>query len=268
MRDDELRARLTALADATAPPPRADLAAVVEHRHRARRRSQLRLGAAAAAVAAMAVAVPLVLDGEPAESVAAVTAVPDVQDLPPAGVGPTRGSLADDAEFVEAVRQLSWSDPGARAAAPPPAGSQVLFAGDVPGGRWALVSRPLTVPPPLVDDDELEQELGVGGVTLAWFAGPPGASPDGLRLRTAPVVTAAGEPTALWDPATGTLAVVAESPAAAARVLDGTGTPLAELPLDDGLAVQALPAGTATVEVLATDGTVLASVEPVTAGGG
>ena len=29
MRDDELRARLTALADATAPPPRSDLAAVV-----------------------------------------------------------------------------------------------------------------------------------------------------------------------------------------------------------------------------------------------
>ncbi len=268
MRDDELRARLTALADATAPPPRADLAAVVEHRHRARRRSQLRLGAAAAAVAAVAVAVPLVLDGEPAESVAAVAAVPDVQDLPPAGVGPARGSLAGDAEFVEAVRQLSWSDPGARAAAPPPAGSQVLFAGDVPGGRWALVSRPLTVPPPLVDDDELEQELGVGGVALAWFAGPPGASPDGLRLRTAPVVTAAGEPTALWDPATGTLAVVAESPAAAARVLDGTGRPLADLALPDGLAVGAAPDGTTTVEVLANDGTVLASVEPVTAQGG
>ena len=153
-------------------------------------------------------------------------------------------------------------------AAPPPAGWQVLFAGDVPGGRWELVSRPLTVPPPVVDDDELEQELGVGGVALAWFAGPPGASPDGLRLRTAPVVTAAGEPTALWDPATGTLAVVAESPAAAARVLDGTGRPLADLALPDWLAVGAAPDETTTVEVLANDGTVLASVEPVTAQGG
>jgi hypothetical protein len=269
MRDDELRARLTALADATAPPPRADLAAVVEHRHQARRRTQLRLGAVGAVVvAAVAASQVLVPDAPSSEPATAVAEAPDVHDLPAPGSGPTRGSLADDAAFVEAVRQLSWSDPGARAAAPPPAGSQVLFAGDVPGGRWALVSRPLTVPPPLVDDDELEQELGVGGVALAWFAGPPGASPDGLRLRTAPVVTAAGEPTALWDPATGTLAVVAESPAAAARVLDGTGTPLAELPLDDGLAVQALPAGTATVEVLATDGTVLASVEPVTARAG
>ncbi len=100
-------------------------------------------------------------------------------------------------------------------------------------------------------------------VALAWFAGPPRAEPDELRLRTDPVVTAAGEPIALWDPATGTLAVVAESPAVTARVLDGTGGSLAELPLSDGLAVQAAPEGTATVEVLAADGTVLASVEPL-----
>jgi hypothetical protein len=265
VRDDELRGRLHALAEATAPPPRSDLAAVVGRRHRARRRTQLRLGAAATAVAAVAVAVPLVLDGEPAGSVAAVAAVPDVQDLPAAGDGPARGSLAGDAAFVEAVRQLSWSDPGARAAPPPPARSQVLFAGDVPGGRWALVSRPLTVPPPLVDDDELEQELGVGAVALAWFAGPPGASPDELRLRSAPVVTEPGLPAALWDPTSGTLAVVSPSPAAAARVLDGNGTPLADLALPDGLAVGAAPEGTATVEVLTADGTVLASVEPIRA---
>ncbi|SES96960.1 hypothetical protein [Geodermatophilus poikilotrophus] len=265
MRDEELRARLTALADATAPPPRADLAAVVGRRHRARRRTQLRVGAAAAAVAAVAVAAPLLVDGEPAGSVAAVAAVPDAQGRPAAGDGPARGSLADDAAFVAAVRQLSWSDPGARAAAPPPAGSQVLFAGDVPGGRWALVSRPLTVPPPLVDNDELERRLRVDSVALAWFAGPPGASPDGLRLRSAPVVTEPGLPAALWDPTSGTLAVVAESPAAAVRVLDGNGTPVAELALTGGLAVGAAPEGTATVEVLTADGTVLASVEPIRA---
>jgi hypothetical protein len=51
-------------------------------------------------------------------------------------------------------------------------------------------------------------------------------------------------------------------------VVDGNGTPLAELPLDDGLAVQAVPEGTATVEVLAADGTVLASVEPLPRRGG
>ena len=269
MRDDELRARLTALADATAPPPRADLAAVVEHRHRARRRTQLRLGAVGAVVvAAVAVGQVLVPDGPSPEPATAVAEAPDVRDLPASADGPTHGSLADDAEFVEAVRQLSWSDPGARAAAPAPAGSQVLFAGDVPGGRWALVSRPLTVPPPLVDDDELERRLGMGSVALAWFAGPPGAAPDELRLWSAPVITEPGLPAALWDPATGTLAVVAPSPAVTARVVDGNGTSLAELRLDDGLAVQAVPEGTTTVEVLAADGTVLASVEPLPRRGG
>lgn len=249
---------------ATAPPPRADLAAVVERRHRARRRAQLRVGVAALAVAGVAVAVPQVLDGQPAGPVAAVADAPaPAADADRYG-GPTRGSLAGDAAFVEAVLRLSWSDPGAVASDPPPAGSRVLFAGDVPGGRWALVARPSTVPPPLVDDDDLARQLDVDSVALAWFAGPRGAEPAELRLRTAPVVTEPGLPTALWDPATGTLAVVAPSRAAAARVVDGTGALLAELPLTDGVAVQPTPAGTATVEVLAADGTVLARVEPLT----
>ena len=264
MRDDELRARLTALADATAPPPRADLAAVVEHRHRARRRTQLRLGAVGVVVvAAVAVGRVLVPDGPSAEPATAVAVAPDVPDRPASDDGPTRGSLAGNAEFLEAVRQLSWSDPGAGAADPAPGGSQVLFAGDVPGGRWALVARPLTVPPPLMDDDELERELGTGSMALAWFAGPRGAAAEELRLHRAPVVTGPGLPVALWDRATGTLAVVATDPAATARLLDGGGAPLAELPVTDGLAVDAAPEATATVEVRAADGTVLASVEPL-----
>jgi hypothetical protein len=264
VRDDELRARLTALADATAPPPRADLAAVVEHRHRARRRTQLRLGAVGAVVvAAVAAGQVLVPDGPSAEPATAVAVAPDPPDAVASDDGPTRGSLAGDAEFLQSVRQLSWSDPGTGAAEPTPAGSQVLFAGDVPGGRWALVARPLTVPPPLVDDDELERELGTGSVALAWFAGPRGAAPEELRLHRAPVVTAPGLPVALWDRATGTLAVVAADPAATARLLDGAGALLAELSLTDGIAVDAAPAATATVEVRAADGTVLASVEPL-----
>lgn len=271
MRDEgTLRQRLHALADATAPAPRADLAAVVEHRHRTRRRTQLRVGAAAVAVAAVAVAVPLALDGGPAESVGPVADAPAADALPDGAQdgGPTWASLARDAAFVEGVRQLSWGDPWDAAADLPPSGSQVVFAGDVPGGRWALVARPLTVPPPLLDDDELERELGTGSVALAWFAGPPGAAPDGMRLHGAPVVSEPGLPTALWDPATGTLAVVSPSPAVAARVVDGTGTPLADFPLVDGSAVQSAPPGTTTVEVLAADGTVLASVEPLTGPGG
>ena len=268
MREDEgaMRQRLHALAGAPAPPPRADLAAVVERRHRAHRRTQLRVGAAAVAVAAVAVAVPLAMDGEPAGSVASVADAPAAGGLPDGDLygGLTSGSLAGDAAFVEAVRQLSWSHPGAVAADPAPAGSQVVFAGDVPGGRWALVARPLTAPPPLLDDDELERELGVGAVALAWFAGPPGAAPEAMRLRGAPVVAEPWAPTALWDPTPGTLAVVSPSPAAAARAVDGTGTPLAELALTDGVAAQPAPEGTATVEVLTADGIVLGSVEPLT----
>ncbi|WP_448608177.1 hypothetical protein [Geodermatophilus sp. URMC 60] len=262
--EQALRERLTALADATAPPPRADLAAVVERRHRARRRQQLRLGAVAVAVgAAVAAGQALVPDGPSAEPATAVAEAPVVRDLPASGGGSAHGSLAGDADFVEAVRQLPWSDRRVGAAGPPPPGSQVVFAGDVPGGRWALVARPLPVPPPLLDDDELERELGTGSVALAWFAGPPGAEPDELRLRVAPVVTDRLLPAALWDVATGTLGVVAPPEAVTARVVDRDGSPLAELPLRDGLAVGAAPDGTATVEVLAADGTVLASVEPV-----
>jgi hypothetical protein len=270
VRDDELRARLTALADAAAPPPRADLAAVVERRHRARRRAQLRLGAVAAAVGAAVAAGPLLVpDGPSADPATAVADAPAPGALTPGdGYGPVRGSLAGDTAFVEAVLRLSWSDPGAVGTAPPPAGSRVLFAGDVPGGRWALVARPLTVPPPLMDDDELERQLDSGSVALAWFAGAPGAAPGELRLWSAPVVTEPGRPAALWDPATGTLAVVSPFPAVAARVVDGAGTPVAELPLPDGLAVQTVPEALATVEVLAADRTVLAAVEPIRHRGG
>ncbi|MGR6963848.1 hypothetical protein ACU610_05230 [Geodermatophilus sp. URMC 61] len=267
MRDDELRARLSALADATAPPPRADLTAVVEQRHRARRRTQLRLGAVGlAVVAAVAGGRLLVPDGPSAEPATAVADAPASAPLADAGAGGSRtvGSLAGDAAFVAAARQLSWGDAGAGAAGPPQ-DAQVLFAGDVPGGRWALVSRPLTVPPPLVDDDELERQLGTGSVALAWFAGPPGAAPDELRLRSAPVVVERVLPAALWDPGTGTLAVVAPSSAVTARVVDDSGTPLAEVPLTDGLGGTAGPAATARVEVRAADGTVLSSVEPIRA---
>ena len=107
MRENELRARLTALADATAPPPRADLAAVVEHRHRGRRRTQLRVGAAAVAVAAVAVAVPQVLDGQPAEegtpsliTCAALLDVLTTEEL---------GCLADAIERLGAPALLSLS---------------------------------------------------------------------------------------------------------------------------------------------------------------
>jgi hypothetical protein len=266
--DDEgaLRERLHALADATAPPPRADLAAVVERRHRARSTTQLRVGAAAVVVAAVAVAVPLMLDGEPAGSVSAVADAPAGADLPGSDVYgvPTRGSLAGDADFVEAVRQLSWAGEGKPGTEPPVERRHVVFASDVPGGRWALVAARRTVPPPLVDDPELEDDLdALGDVTLAWFAGPPGATPEQLRLSGVPRTTDGDRPAALSDATTGALVVVAAPTAVTARVVDRDDTALAELPLVDGVAVRSAPEGTAAVEVLAADGTVLASVQPL-----
>lgn len=61
--------------------------------------------------------------------------------------------------------------------------------------------------------------------------------------------------------------MVADEPAVVARLLDGNGDPMADLPFTDGLAVHTAPAGTATLEVCRADGTVLAAVEPLTGRG-
>jgi hypothetical protein len=73
--------------------------------------------------------------------------------------GPTRGSLAGDAAFLDAVRTVGW---GAQDA-PLPAERQVVVAGDTPHGRVALVVG-------TVFDD-------VRGV---WLTGPVGAAAGDL----------------------------------------------------------------------------------------
>jgi hypothetical protein len=68
-----------------------------------------------------------------------------------------------------------------------------VFAGDVPGGRWALVAAGGSPARP---------------ATTAWFAGPPGAAPDRMTLSSVRVAPDPAEPVALTEPATGALVVV------------------------------------------------------------
>ncbi|MGY5882556.1 hypothetical protein [Modestobacter lacusdianchii] len=211
MDDVELRTRLTRLAEHTAPPPRERLAAVVAARHRSQRRQALGTAAVAAAVAGLVVLTATVLDGapsaEPATAVGADAAGPEAAAAAADVLaGPARGSLAGDAAFVAAVRQLPWTeadDPARPTALTEPSldSRRVVFAGDVPGGRWAL----------LVAEDTIGSEPAgpVSGLAAAWFTGPTGAAPDQLQPAGLLGGIDLGTPLALSDAATGALVVVA-----------------------------------------------------------
>ena len=105
--DGQLRAELAALADDEVPSGGPE-AAEVERQVRARRRRRWP-AAVAAAAAAVVVAVPTLSGEEPAP--AADTGAQDRSRTPPGPPGvdiadlPTRGSLADDTDFVEGLLQ-------------------------------------------------------------------------------------------------------------------------------------------------------------------
>src|SRR4051794_18266634 len=133
LRDQRLRA-------ATAEAP-ADLAQRVRQRYRRQQRQRLVLAAAVLAVAAVFVAVPRIgqslLDG------GGGPASPPRVHTPSLYEAPTRGSLAADKAWVDGVAALDW---GADQAGPEGnpvniavGDRHVVFAGDVPGGRTALV---------------------------------------------------------------------------------------------------------------------------------
>ncbi|WP_369137929.1 hypothetical protein [Modestobacter versicolor] len=242
MTDDvDLQRRLTGLAERSAPPPRADLADVVVARHRARHRQALGAAGLAAAVAALVVASTTLLPGGPAAEPAGAASVdlPAAEPAPePPGVdvlaGPARGPLAGDAAFLDGVRRLPWADAGTDV---PPGSRRVVFAGDVAGGRWALVAGTAS---------------GTDDTALAWFSGPPGAPAEQLRPAGVPVVVDPARPVARADNGTGALVVVA-APGDAVELssrpdvaADGTSS-RAWQPVDapDGVVVTTLPPGAA-----------------------
>lgn len=169
--------RLARLAVGRPLPPTAaeTIATAVGTARHARRRRGLSLLAGAATVAVLAVLVPLLPQGAPPPAAATVYA------------GGPHGSLAGDEDFLRAVRDL------------PGLGEEngytrrVVFAGDVPGGRWVLIASGRSRERPAI---------------AAWFAGPSGAPPEQLRLLSARFQPDPAEPVSLTDPVSGALVVV------------------------------------------------------------
>ncbi|SDN83266.1 hypothetical protein SAMN05660199_00788 [Klenkia soli] len=249
--EDDVRTALHRAADDLGHPvvPHRVLAAGLRETGRRRRRRRIGIAAAGVAVAVVVTAVPVgiaALRTDPP-----TTATPVVPEVDVLGLAP-RGSLAGDRAFLDALVQQPWVVPGTTpedAPDAPVATRRVAFAGDVPGGRWALVvgenPTPSTLPA------EQQTDLGaMSGVAGVWFVGPVGAAADQL----APVTYPRGLPTdqvqSLSDPATGTVVVLAapgdeialsDRPDIAA---DATVTRTwTDVGAADGLGVGALPVG-------------------------
>lgn len=147
------------------------------HRRQNRRRAGVLAAGVCAAVAV--VAIPLVTGGATGSDASVGggsdrTAELAAYEMYPHG---PRGSLAGDAAYVSGLLERPWYE-SADAADALDGTEQVLFAGEVPGGVWALVSGS-------VDG----RRMGV------WLHGPTGAAPEELRADGEPVVVADDEPT-------------------------------------------------------------------------
>lgn len=199
-------------AELAGPPPSDSYERVLARRHKSDRR---RLASLAAGLAALlvAVAVPfgLAVVGTQEDRVVGPPSTP-VADI--FGV-PTRGSLADNVDFVEAVRQLSWALAGVSTVPPTPdapvESRRVVFAGDVVGGRWALVVGANTaIPTGDAADPDLQTDAGeLSDIAAVWFVGPPGAAPEEMRVATLPRGIATDLPASLYHGPSGALVVVA-----------------------------------------------------------
>ena len=238
-------------ADETPPAP-VDLAQRVRERARAQRRRRIALTAAGIAATLVFVGLPTLVSGLVDEGSRGEAASPSrPRAFAPSHLDlPTRGSLAEDEEWLAEVRTLSWLPddfssypPEAAETVPDPAvdDRKVVFAGDVPGGRMALVMA----------------RLANGQLVYAWFAGPTKARPADLRLALHPWEAPRTEPLALVarpDPASDRVALVlVAQPGDTAEVLtgrevDATGATRElwkPMSVEDGVGVMAL--GTSVV---------------------
>ncbi|MFP5369350.1 MAG: hypothetical protein ACLGI3_01170, partial [Actinomycetes bacterium] len=220
--DHELETRLRDHRERAAdiPPAPSDLAQRARERARDQRRNRKALTAAGIAAALVFVGLPALASGVLTDGSRGESAAPSTRPRTPAPSHldlPTRGSLAGDEEWLAGVRAVSWL-PGDLASYPPEAAKamvdpavedrKVVFAGDVPGGRVALVMA------------RAEREL-----LQAWYAGPERARPAEMRLVTGPGNGPRTQPLGILtepDPASGrvTLVVVAQ-PGDEADVLTG-----------------------------------------------
>ena len=220
MNTDRLRSDLQVLSDRASTPP-SGLADDVLRRRRTLRSRRLAVAGAALGVALVVGLVPVIGGG----------GAPDRSTARPAGAdGEVRGSLAGDSAFVAGLLGVPWTyqqwrspdglavtlDPQLRpaadwtsettdlAAAYTAEQRDVVFVGDVPAGRWALIAL-----------------HSAGGDTAAWFTGPVGARPDQMTISGTPQSVSDGEPLAHVDlvDARRTLVVVAD-PGDAVEVSD------------------------------------------------
>ncbi len=260
--ETRLRRGLLASAEDVAPAPR-DLAALVRHRARRQRRTRAAVAAAGLAAALVFVGVPVVASSVATDS---ETAAPTERTTPylPLYDLPTRGSLADDQAWLDAVAALPWHPPDVppdpSLPDPPVADRRVHYAGDVPGGRVALV---------------VGREGSI--VHHLWLTGPRGAEPAEMSPATAPTSTAdqgrlalldapspeAGEATLVVLGRPGDSATWTEPPVVQADASVTTETVV--LPLEDGVSVTRVPTPTllwtSAVEVT-RDGRPLTTVRP------
>ncbi|MGY1745961.1 hypothetical protein [Blastococcus sp. SYSU D00695] len=220
--ESELQERLRRLAERAAPAEDPHLDTRVVARARAQRRQRAGLAALTAAVAAVVVAVPAVLAG-PSDAPSPAVGDPAPASTPAAVdvlAGPPRGPLAGDAAFLEGVRQLPWTqarwpvagdDPSFPGLPDPPVQSRrVVWAGDVAGARWALVTGPNTAAPePPYDDPARQTDLGaLSDVAVAWFVGPPGAAPAQMVVQDVPHGVDPTRPLGYSDADTGAVVLV------------------------------------------------------------
>lgn len=169
---------------------------------------------------------------------------------------PPRGSLADEAEFIDAVLRVPWSSE----LDPPLATRQVVFAGDVPGARWALISG--------------ESEGRLVGIWLSGRADAPGEQLTPLS-GAVPLDPDAAASSGDFSGPDGPLVIVGR-PGDALRVspapqIDNGGTVSRRFePVESrqGVAVLSLPSGGPWVQYQVIRGSRVATTEEVTVNAG